>query len=241
MNRTRAGLAALTGAAFLAVLVEPAAAQAGPSTTRDAIWGLNLNLLYVAIPVTVLVEGILIYTVWRFKDNDEPLPTMENRRLEITWTVATAIVLLFVGVASYSVLAQPDVTSSAGPELGDDETTEVEVVATTYQWSFNYNDTGSGEERVSTSGEIYLPANRTVHLDVTSNRWLHSFHVPDLGLKQDALPGQHSTLQTTITQPGDYQLYCAEYCGVGHSQMLGTVHVLPQEEYDAWVANQTGQ
>jgi len=64
------------------------------------IWDLNMNLLYIAVPITVLVEGILIYTVWKFRNNEDPLPTMENRRLEITWTIATAIILLVVGIAS---------------------------------------------------------------------------------------------------------------------------------------------
>ncbi|MFB6073672.1 MAG: cytochrome c oxidase subunit II [Haloarculaceae archaeon] len=239
MNRNRAGLVALFGVALVALAAEPAAAQGAPSTTRNLIWGLNMDLLYVAVPITVLVEGILIYTVWRFKNSGEAKPTRENRRLEITWTVATAVILLFVGVASFGVLAKPHVTASAGDSV--DDAVHVEVVATTWQWSFNYNDTGTGDNRVSTTTTLTVPANRTIELDVTSNRWIHSFHVPQLGLKQDAIPGQHHTLRTRITEPGTYQLYCAEYCGVGHSSMLGQVRVLPQDEYQDWLANQTGQ
>jgi cytochrome c oxidase subunit 2 len=61
-----------------------------------------------------------------------------------------------------------------------------------------------------------------------------------LGLKSDAFPGQHNTIRTVASSPGTYQLYCAEYCGSGHSQMLGTVEVLPQDEYDQWLESQQG-
>ncbi|MEF8838092.1 MAG: cytochrome c oxidase subunit II transmembrane domain-containing protein, partial [Haloarculaceae archaeon] len=83
MKRTRAGVMALVGAAVLAVVVDPAAAQAtSQSTSEDLIWGLNTWLLYMAIPIAILVEAILIYTVWKYRKNENPLPTRENRRLE---------------------------------------------------------------------------------------------------------------------------------------------------------------
>jgi len=246
MKRHRVGLVALFGAVVLAALAQPAAAQTSASRTSELIWGLNMNLLYVAIPITVLVEGILIYTVWRFSKNDDPLPTMENRRLEITWTIATAIILLFVGVASYQVLAEPMVTAQSTQQIEDtQEPVTVEVVAQKYFWTFNYNGTvantsqaRSPDNRLSTTGELVIPANRTVRLSVTSKDWLHAVHVPGLGLKQDAMPGQHNVIQTNVTETGTYQLYCAEYCGSGHSGMLGTVRVVPQDEYQNWIADQ---
>jgi cytochrome c oxidase subunit 2 len=247
MKRHRFGLVALFGAIALAALTQPALAQPSASETVELIWDLNMNLLYVAIPITVLVEGILIYTVWRFSKNDEPLPTMENRRLEITWTVATAVILLFVGVASYQVLAEPMVTAQSTQQLDtEQEPVEVEVVAQRYGWTFNYNGTAANasqaydaeENRLSNRGTLVIPANRTVKLSVTSKDWLHAVHVPALGLKQDAMPGQHNTIQTRVTETGTYQLYCAEYCGSGHSQMLGEVRVLPQDEYQDWVDEQ---
>ncbi|MFC7021439.1 MULTISPECIES: cytochrome c oxidase subunit II [Haloarcula] len=238
MTRKRAGLVALFGVALLALAVEPAAAQTADSTTESLIWGLNQNLLYVAIPITVLVEGILVYTVWRFRNKEEALPTMENRRLEITWTIATAIILLFVGVASYQVMASPYVTASAGDsaELADQDPERIEVVAQRYGWTFNY-----GQTDVSTQGTLRIPADQEVVLRITSTDWLHAFHVPGLGLKSDAFPGQHNTIRTVANGPGTYQLYCAEYCGSGHSQMLGTVEVLPQDEYDQWLQSQQNE
>ncbi|WP_276271472.1 cytochrome c oxidase subunit II [Haloarcula litorea] len=241
MTRRRAGLVALFGAALLALAVEPATAQPSASTTVEQIWDLNLNLLYVAIPITILVEGILIYTVWRFRNQDEPKPTKENRRLEITWTVATAIILLFVGVASYQVMASPYVTAEAADqaELQGDDTEHIEVQAYRYGWSFYYNGTSfQNDAQVSSTTTLRLPANQDVVLRVTSRDWLHAFHVPALGLKSDAFPGQYNRLQTRATETGTYQLYCAEYCGSGHSQMLGEVVVMPQDEYEQWRSEQ---
>jgi cytochrome c oxidase subunit 2 len=242
MTRKRAGLVALFGAALLALAVEPAAAaQIQDSTTESLIWGLNMNLLYVAIPITVLVEGILIYTVWRFRNQEEALPTQENRRLEVTWTIATAIILLFVGVASYQVMASPYVTAEAGDQaaLQEQDTELITVEAQRYGWTFYYNESSwDGDAEVTTRTNLKIPADQDVSLRITSADWLHAFHVPGLGLKSDAFPGQYNNIRTSVDNTGTYQLYCAEYCGSGHSQMLGTVEVVPQDEYEDWLAEQ---
>ncbi len=244
MTRTRAGLTALFGAVLLAVLVEPAAAQAtSQSTTEELIWGLNKLLLYLAVPIALLVEGILLYTVWKYRKNEEPLPTRENRRLEVTWTVATAIVLVAVGVGSYTVMADPHV---AGPQPAVDdgeEPLEIKVIGERYAWSFEYPEetveavTGS-EGTVSSGGTLVMPANREVALNVTSRDWLHSFHVPGLALKQDAFPGQWQAIYTEATGTGEFQLYCAEYCGSGHSRMLGTVEVRSAAAFETWLEDE---
>ena len=200
------------------------------SGSEALINGLNGKLLYVAIPITILVEGILIYTVVKFRNNDEPSPTRENRRLEITWTIATAIILLFVGVASYGVLAQDHVTDT-GPS---EDALEVDVIAEKYSWTFHYP-----EANVTTMETLVLPVDQEVRLNVTSTDWIHSFHVPEMGLKQDAFPGGSNHLTTEPTETGSYQLYCAEFCGVGHSNMLGTVDVQSQEDFQDWLDEQS--
>jgi cytochrome c oxidase subunit 2 len=233
MTGKRVGLTAAVGTLLLVIATRPALAQStSSSTTEGLIWGLNYELLAVAIPITILVEGILLYTVWRFRASrqEEASPTQENRRLEITWTVGTAIILLFVGVGGFQVLAQPHVSNSAAADPGADAV-EVDVIAQTYVWNFEYPDSGA-----TSTNTLVLPVNETVRLNVTSTDWLHSFHVPDLGLKQDAFPGQSNVITTRVTETGTYQLYCAEYCGSGHSKMLGTVEVVPQDEYEQWVA-----
>ncbi|WP_276261268.1 cytochrome c oxidase subunit II [Haloglomus litoreum] len=271
MNHRRAVLRAAVGVALLALLgAMPVAAQ--PSVNIELINNLNEKLLYVAIPIAILVEAILFYTVYKYKDQEEAQPTQENRRLEITWTVATAIILLFVGFAAYQVLgnvaiagvtaatvddpeaaqANAEVTQFDGkgaymPEAdklpGEGEPVQVDVVAQKYFWSYNYvTDDG---QNFSTTGTMVIPENRPVVLHVTSIDWLHAFHVPKLGLKQDAFPGHYNTIATTTTLPEGteeqtYQLYCAEYCGSGHAGMLGKVTVMSEENYEEWQQEQLG-
>ncbi|QPV63949.1 cytochrome c oxidase subunit II [Halosimplex litoreum] len=237
MKGKRVALLTLFAAALAAVAIEPAAAQSADTTTERLIWNLNNQLMYIAVPITILVEAILFYTVWKFRNNESPLPTKENRRLEITWTVATAIILLFVGVASYQVLADPFVTATPDTDLDtvtdgeEEEALEVQVTAQKYNWQFYYP-----ESDVTNANTLVLPSDRPVRLNITSTDWLHAFHVPSMGLKQDAFPGQSNYLITEATDTGEHQLYCAEYCGVGHSQMLGTVEVRSQEDFDSWLA-----
>jgi cytochrome c oxidase subunit 2 len=251
MRHTQRGVMIIVSLALILLFVAPAAAQ--PSVNTKLISGLNEKLLYAAVPITVLVEGILIYTVYRFKDSGEAKPTQENRRLEITWTVATAIILLFVGLASYQVLTSAFIGGATVTNPGDgsvqglsynysgeqapteENAVQVEVVARQFSFTFNYI---KADGDVTSTGTLVIPANRPVYLHVTSVDVIHSFHAPVLGLKQDAIPGQYNTIKTKIYEPGTYQLYCAEYCGVGHSNMLGTIKVMPPEEYQHWLEKQ---
>lgn len=217
----------------LAVVVAAVAVDLGGGPTENAglVYGLHRQLLVVAVTITLLVEGLLVYAVWQFRNNDDRRPTPENRTLELTWTVATAFVLLFVGLTSYMVMAQPAVTPAAGPEAPEDAT-EVHVTGQQWHWSVAYP-----AENVSTDDpdRIVLPANRTIRITVASGDVIHSFHAPGLGLKQDAMPGEERTLLTNVSRTGEYRLYCAEYCGNGHSRMKTTIEVVPPEEYRAWL------
>lgn len=232
MNTKRVSVIGLLSFALLSIAVEPALAAGADSLTEELIWELNKQLLYVALPITVLVEAILLYTVIKFRNNDDPKPTLENRRLEITWTVATAIILLFVGVASYQVMASPWVTTTPDTEVPEDAL-EVKVISGQWYWNYEYP-----EENVSASGTMVIPANRPIYLNITSEDVLHAVHVPKLGLKQDAVPGDYNYLLFEARNEGEYQLYCAEYCGTGHSGMLGTFKVVSEEEYEQWLEEQ---
>jgi cytochrome c oxidase subunit 2 len=246
MKRTRLAAALpLSLALLVLVAVEPVAAQ---SASADLINELNEKLLIVAIPITVLVEGILIYTILRFRNTDEAKPTRENRRLEITWTVATAIILLFVGVASYGVLANENVTLTQEDAANIPEDAAL-VEAHAYQWNWNMSYpreglsevTGADTELTDASGPVLIvPANTDLYIQVTAQEVLHALHVPQMGLKQDAIPGQTNTIKTVPYETGEYQGYCAEYCGVGHSNMYFTVVVVSEDDYRQFIETQTG-
>ncbi|SFS88311.1 cytochrome c oxidase subunit II [Halostagnicola kamekurae] len=240
--------ALLAATLFLLSVAAIPTASAANSVTNEFISNLNEQLLYLAVPIAVLVEGILIYTVWRFRangddDGTEPEPTRENRQLEITWTVATALVLLFVGTASFTTLAQPSVSSIIDDPQSDDgppdapaDAVDVDIVAEQWEFTFEYPD-----ENVTTSDALVLPENQSVYMYVTSTDVIHSVHVPALGLKQDAIPGETHLLRTTATEQGEYRLYCAELCGQGHPEMLSTVRVVDEDEYESWLEEQRSE
>ena len=216
----------------VALLSTPAAAQ---SVNRSAIDDLNEQLLYVALPLVLFVEITLIYALYRFRNNDDPQPTTKDPALEITWTAATGVILLFVGLSAFFVLANPYITPSAAgqPDAGNENAVEVEVVAYQWGWEFRYQG-----ENVTTQSELVIPRDRDVSISLVTRDVIHSFYVPKLGLKQDVIPGQTTQLRTRATETGEYRLYCAELCGVGHTRMHGTVAVVSQEEYEAWLDDQ---
>jgi cytochrome c oxidase subunit 2 len=234
---TRATTLVAAVLAVVAVGSVPVAAQS--STSIGLIDQLNLKLLYIAVPITLLVELVLLYTVVKFARADEAKPTQENRRLEITWTIATAIILLFVGVASYGVLASPDITHQASDPVAPDDD-DVHVYAEAYQWGWTMT---YPEENVTAGGfppNIVVPVDQDVYFTIASRDVIHGFAVPELGLKQDAIPDQNNTIRTVPLETGTYQGYCTEYCGVSHSQMYFTVEVVSQEEYQNYLAEQRG-
>lgn len=221
------------------------------STTAELIERLERRLTLLGAAVALVVEGLLLYAVWRFRDNDDPAPTETNHFLELAWMIATVAILAAVGLAAANALAHPALTGGAGVGVdessadsggtsGDDhgpgsDDLEVIVEAERFEFSFTY-----AGETVRTRDELVLPADRTVFLTVTSADVLHSFHVPDLGIKRMAIPGEENTVRTTPTEPGEYRGYCAEYCGHGHSEMRFTVRVVERDEFEAWLEERRG-
>ncbi|MFC7204120.1 cytochrome c oxidase subunit II [Haloferax namakaokahaiae] len=232
MRKTRFALASLLVTVAVALFATPVAAQT--SASSELINQLNGKLLYIAIPITLLVEVILLYTVYKFRNSERALPTKENRRLEITWTIATAIILLFVGVASYGVLANENVTYQADSISADED--PVVITAEAYQWGWNmyYPENGN----FTTGDQIVIPKDRPVVIHVTSQDVIHGFHVPELALKTDAMPTTTNTIKTVAYEEGTYQGYCTEFCGVAHSQMYFTVEVVSEDEYQTWLDEQ---
>ncbi|EMA13539.1 cytochrome c oxidase subunit II [Haloarcula marismortui] len=220
----------------LSLLAAPVTAQ---SVNRAAIDDLNEQLLYVALPLTLFVELTLVYVIYRFRNNDDPKPTVDDPALEVTWTAATGAILVFVGVSAFVVMANPYITPAAAEASADGDDaftndTEIDVLAYQWGWEFAY-----GEANVTTEERLVLPADKNVTFRLRTTDVIHAIYIPQLGVKQDIFPGRTMTARTHATEPGEYRLYCAEMCGAGHSKMDATVVVKNQSGYDAWMENQT--
>jgi cytochrome c oxidase subunit 2 len=178
----------------------------------------------ICIAVFATVVAVLAYSVIHFRarpddDSDGP-PTHGHTTLEIVWTAIPAVLVTAISIVSAVVLAQ---NSHAGPDP-----LKIKVVAQQFAWQFTYPN---GQ----TYGVLRLPTHRHVQLDITAKDVLHSFWVPVLSQKQDAVPGQHNKLVVTPTRTGTFPVICTELCGPGHAIMRSRVEIMTPRAYAKWV------
>jgi cytochrome c oxidase subunit 2 len=194
--------------------------------TVDTVWDV---LIIASVPVFVLVMTVVLYCVWRYRMKpgeelkDGP-PIHGNTRLEIIWTAIPAILL--VGLCSYSYVALTDIEEAKADALN------VRVVGEQFTWTFYYKD-ASGKEFASP--QLYVPRGKPVHFTVQSLDVIHDFWVPAFRMKIDAVPGVDTELRITPKTNGEYPVICAELCGIGHSVMRQSAHVVEQAEFDSWL------
>jgi cytochrome c oxidase subunit 2 len=178
------------------------------------IMGISLTLL-------ALNTGVMIYFVVRYSRKRHPHAeeVKENVPLEIIWTVIPTLLVLaifFVGWKGFQYMrtAPPD----AMP---------VKVTARQWSWTFDYEN---GKE----TDVLKVPLGKPVKLLITSADVLHSLYIPAYRIKEDCVPGMQTHLWFLPDEPGSYDLFCTEYCGVGHSDMITKVEVMAQKDFDAW-------
>jgi cytochrome c oxidase subunit 2 len=188
-------------------------------------------LIICSVPMFVLVVTVVLYCAWRYrmKPGEEELdgpPIHGNTRLEIIWTAIPAIIL--VALCSYSFAVLTDI------EDADARALNVRVVGEQFTWTFYYRD-GSGKEIASP--QLYVPQGQQVNFTVQSQDVIHDFWVPAFRVKIDAVPGISTHLRVTPERIGDYPVICAELCGLGHSVMRQTAHVMPARDFQRWLSN----
>jgi cytochrome c oxidase subunit 2 len=193
----------------------------------------------VAGVVFVIVEFGTLALVLKFRkrkgegDDELPAQTHGNTRLEIGWTVLPAVVLGFVAVATVATLVNIN--------NRDDAALTVQVEGQQWWWRYNYDIDGDGDfddDAVSTATDLVIPAGVDVELSITSNDVIHSYWIPALNGKKDAVPNRTHQLTLHADEPGTYVGQCTEYCGLSHAYMRQRAVALPQEEFDAWLQNQ---
>jgi len=154
-----------------------------------------------------------------------------NQRLEIVWTVATAVIVVVVALMSNSTWAE---IKQGGPP-GD---VFYKVSGKQFNWEITYpgldGKLGSADDFVM-DNDLHIPVNKVVRIELEAKDVIHSFFVPNLRLKQDAVPGRNIQVWFVAKETGQYEIPCAELCGFGHSGMLGTLIVQSEDEYQQWM------
>ena len=171
----------------------------------------------------------MLYSVWRFRMRpgeelkDGP-PIHGNTRLEVIWTAIPAIIL--VALCSYAYVVLHDIETADASEM------KVRVVGEQFTWTFFYP--GDGGKEIA-SNQLYLPEGKQVRFDVQSKDVLHDFWVPAFRQKIDAVPGITTRYRVKPVKTGTFPVVCAELCGLGHSVMRQSAHVVSQGDFDAWL------
>ena len=229
----------LAGAAqgFVTGLYPPLAVTEQGAQIRD----LYTIVFLIAAAIFVLVEGLIIWTVIRYrrKPGDDTLPaqTHGNNLAELVWTIVPSLIVIFLFVVSWQTLNAVD-TAAANPE------TRIRAVAGQFQWQFDYlAEDGqtilfTQNLPVGEDGGMVVPAGRTVQLTMTSNDVIHAFYVPQFLFKRDVVPGRVNQFDFTVNASDAGQTFrgqCAELCGTGHRIMLFDVHAVTPAEFDAWL------
>ncbi len=181
-----------------------------------------------AVVVFVLVEGVLVYAIFRFRGkpgDPEPHQIHGNTTVEIIWTVIPALILAAIAVPTVRAIFQ----TSATP--GKDALT-IEVVGHQWWWEFRYP-----EYNVTTANELHVPVGRTVSLRMASADVIHSFWVPQFAAKRDVFANRETRMWFKAEVEGDYPGQCGEYCGIQHGRMAHRIRAHKPGEFQAWVAH----
>ena len=208
-----------------------------PQSTLDPVSGFSNDLadlystiFWWAVFVFVVVEALLVYAVIRYRarpgQEGEPRHVHGHTALEIAWTLAPAVILVFIAVPTIQTIFKVDGTPDEGA-------LEIEVIGHQWWWEFKYPEYG-----IVTANELHVPVGRPVAFTMTSADVIHSFWLPRLGGKRDVIQGRTTRLALTPDSVGEYMGQCAEYCGSSHANMRARAFVETQADFEAWVERQ---
>ncbi len=193
-------------------------------------------LVIATIPIFVLVVSVILYCVWQFRMRpgeelkDGP-PIHGNTRLEVFWTALPAVLLLGMVGYSFVILHKNEEKPKGLPEA------QINVNGQQFFWSYEYPRAITGGAPLK-STQLYIPENYTVYFNLRSKDVIHAFWIPAFRLQEDVVPGITTHWRVTPDRLGSYPVVCNLLCGVGHSLMRSTVHVVPPASFQAWIKSQ---
>ena len=216
----QSGLSTLTAAAAMIPLQPPAA-----STIAGGVDKLYYVLSGITAFFAVLIFSIIFYFMVKYRrrsDDEQAPPTHTSLVLELTWTIIPSIIcaVLFVWASALYVRnARPPAASN-----------EIFVIGKQWMWHIQHPE---GPREID---ELHVPVGVPVKLTMTSQDVIHDFYIPAFRVKKDVLPGRYTSIWFEATETGTFHLFCAQYCGTNHSQMIGWVYVMTPTDYAAWLA-----
>ena len=254
-------IAALASSIVVSLVLAPSAfanfitPKTGGSPNANQIHSLYLIILYIAAVVFVIVEGALVYSVYKFRAKKVRTAAQihGNTRLEIAWTVAAAMILVVLTVVTFvklpSILNPPNSSapflesSLSRPTPPNGKTLTICVQGRQYIWRYVYGagceHNPFGQKLPYSFQEMVVPEGTTVVLSISSIDVIHSWWVPSLGGKVDAVPGYTTYTWFKAKGPALYHGNCAQLCGRQHAFMTALVDVVSPAQYQAWLQRQS--
>ena len=202
------------------------------STFGGEIDSLFYLIYYITAATFILVTVLMVLflVMYREQPGRRATYTHGNTSLEIIWTIIPAAILIVLSFMSVSTWAKVK-------QHAPDSDFELQVAAKQFNWDVVYPGADGKfgtDDDVKFDNDLHVPVNKVVRVQLSSKDVIHSFFLPNLRLKQDAVPGRTILVWFEATKPGKYELPCAELCGFGHSGMKGWLYVHTAEEYKKW-------
>ncbi len=219
--------------------------QVSASPVQEQLTDFHNLLVVVITGITLLVLALLIYVMIRFNSRSNPAPTRtsHNTVIEVLWTVVPVIILVIIAVPSFKVLYYMDKTQDAEMTL--------KVTGRQWYWDYSYPDQGDigfssymipdeeikpGQKRLlEVDNRIVLPVDTNIRILVTAGDVIHSWAMPALGIKKDAIPGRVNETWARIDKEGVYYGQCSEICGTNHGFMPIAIEAVSKERFQQWV------
>jgi cytochrome c oxidase subunit 2 len=192
-------------------------------------------LVIASVPIFVLVTAMILFSVWQFRMRpgeelkDGP-PIHGNTRLEVFWTAIPTVLLLSLIGYSFVVLHNNE-QHRTGKEI------QIEVTGQQFAWSYQYPKSVTGGAPLD-SDQLYVPKGTSVYFNIRAKDVIHAFWIPAFRIQEDAVPGITTHWRATPDRLGDYPVVCNLLCGLGHSLMRSTIHVVTPERFQAWISSQ---
>lgn len=199
------------------------------STNASQVDMIYLYLLLVCAVAALGVVVAIVYFAIRYRRNPTHTAIQQvegNHLLEITWSVLPLGILLTMFAWGAWIYVR-----TATPPKG---ALDFYVVGKQWMWKLQHP---TGQREIN---DLHVPVGKPVRLTMTSEDVIHAFYIPAFRMKRDVVPGRYTQTWFEATKTGDFHIFCAEYCGTKHSQMIGTVHVLSQADYDKWLSGNLG-
>jgi cytochrome c oxidase subunit II len=215
------------GSTFLSLVIQaPQLRPEAASSIAEGVDHLYFVLTFITLFFTIAIFSTIFFFMVKYRrraENEVPPDTEENLPLELAWTIIPTLICAGLFLWASSLYFENSRPPSAS--------TEIFVIGKQWMWHIQH------PEGVREINELHVPEGVPVKLTMTSEDVIHDFYIPAFRVKKDVIPGRYSSLWFQATKVGTYHLFCAQYCGADHAEMLGWVYVMSPADYETWLAS----